>query len=73
MAQFLHQSPILKSDDYLIGKVFHQLNLLLGKFPYLLTVDDDAAGYMVLPKHRYCEERPNPRQLNALDRKRIAF
>jgi hypothetical protein len=42
LAQFAQQPRVLDSNDRLAGEVLDQLNLFIGKWPYLLTIDDDG-------------------------------
>src|SRR6202162_4189001 len=43
VAQFVEQPRVLDGDDGLRGEVLHQFDLLVGKGPDLLAVDDDGA------------------------------
>ena len=53
LAQFVEQARILDSDDGLRGEVLNQLDLFVGKWANLLTVDEDGADELVLLEHRH--------------------
>ena len=42
LAQLVEQPRVLDGDDRLGGEVLHQFDLLVGEWPHLLAVDDNA-------------------------------
>src|SRR5262249_16795189 len=55
-AQLIEQPRILDGNDGLGGEVLHQLNLLIGEWPYLLSVDNDDADQFGFLEHRYAKK-----------------
>ena len=52
LAQLVEQPRVLDRDDGLLGKVLHQLDLLVGERAHLLPVNADRADQLVLLEHR---------------------
>src|SRR5262245_65884470 len=44
LAQLSQQARILDGNDGLSSKILHQLDLLVGKWSYLLAIDRDGAN-----------------------------
>ena len=47
------------------AKFLHQLDLLVGEWPYFLAVDDDSADQLVVLEHGHSEYVRMPRTLDA--------
>ena len=54
------------------AKVLHQLDLLVGERPNLLTIDDDDADQLVLLEHRHDEKSARARESTS-DERRFAL
>ena len=59
-AQLVEQAGVLDGDDGLVGEILHQLDLLVGERPHLLTIDDDGADQLVVLEHWYADEGSRP-------------
>ena len=60
LAQFVEESSVLDGDHGLSGEVRHQCNLLVGKRPDLLAVDDECAHKTAVLPHGHGEQRARP-------------
>src|SRR6516165_8998277 len=56
MPQFLQLLHALDRDNGLAREVLEQLDLPIGEWPRLLSIDDDCADDLSLPEDRYGEE-----------------
>ena len=63
LPQLVEQPRVLDGDNRLRGEVLHQSDLLIGKRPDLLAVDDDGADQPVLVEHRHGDKRPRTAEL----------
>src|SRR5204863_7072167 len=52
-AKLIEQARVLDGDDGLAGETLHQLDLLVGERPRLLTEYIDRTDQLVLLEHRY--------------------
>src|SRR5262245_65255859 len=68
----LEQPRVLYGDDGLVGEGLHQLDLLIGEWSYLLTVDGQSANEAILFQQGYEEGGPCTTLLDGTDDKRIA-
>ena len=60
LAQFVEQPRVLDGDHGLRGEVRHQCDLLVGKRPDLLAVDDEGAHKIAVLAHGHGEQRARP-------------
>ena len=58
LAQLIEQPRVLDGYDGLRSEVGDQLNLLVGKRPYLLAINPDHAHYIAFLEHRYNHKCP---------------
>ena len=63
-AQFAEQPRVLDGDDGLVGEILHQRDLLVGKRPDFLPVDDDAADQYIVLEHRHAKRGTRAAKLN---------
>src|SRR5262249_15437205 len=73
LAQLVEQPSILYRDDGLTRKIRHQLDLLVGERPHLLTIDSDRADQRVLLEHWYVDHRSRAGEVNEPNEGRIAL
>ena len=60
LAQLVEQPRVLDGDDRLGGEVLNQLDLLVGEWPHLLTINADRTDQLILLEHRHDEDGPMP-------------
>src|SRR5262249_15516418 len=54
------------------SKIRDQLNLLIGKWPYLLAVDTNCANQFALLEHRHLQKTSRAAQIGCRNAKRVA-
>src|SRR5262249_33621461 len=72
LAQFVQKPGVLDRDHSLGSKIRDQLNLLVGKWAYLLAIDTDGAYQFALFEHRHLEKTSRAAQFCRRDAKRVA-
>ena len=70
-AQLVEQPRVLDGDDRLGGEVLHQLDLLVGEWAHLLTIDGDGANQLLVLEHRHEHDRPGTAKLGRWSSDRI--
>src|SRR3974390_3736670 len=60
-AQLVEQPRVLDGNDGLRGKIANQLNLLVDKRAYFLTIDGNGPDDLVRLEHRYRHDGANAR------------
>src|SRR5262245_9863533 len=73
LVQLVEQPGILDGDDRLLGKVLHQLDLLVGKRPHLLPIDSDGADQVIVLEHRRDHHGPSTPAVRKSMNRRITF
>src|SRR5262249_22257604 len=61
-AQLVEQPDVLDGDDGLGGEILDQLDLLVGEWPDLLTVDADCTNQLILFEHGDGKDGPSAGQ-----------
>ena len=72
-AQLAEKPRVLEGDDGLRGEVLHQLDLLVGKRPYFLTIDGNGAYKRALLEHRHDEKSAGAGNIGETNYRWIAF
>src|SRR5262249_22571271 len=72
-SQLIEQMCVLDSDDRLIGKILHQLDLLVGERTDFLTIDDDCADQLVFLEHGNGNQSSCTSRLDQSDNARITL
>src|SRR6516162_3405436 len=72
LPQFVQKPGVLDRDHSLGSKIRDQLNLLIGKWPYLLAVDTDRTNQFALFEHRHVEKTSRAAQFSCRNAKRVA-
>ena len=74
LAQFVEQSRVLDGDDSLSGEVRDKLDLLVGKWTHLLTIDGNRAdNRFSVFEHWDGDQRPNAPNVHRCNSQRIAL
>ena len=68
-AQLIEQPRVLDGDDGLGGEVLDQLDLLVGEWPHLLTVDADRADQLAVFEHRHGHKSARTRDFDESDQR----
>src|SRR5262249_43605165 len=63
LAQLIEQASVLDGDDRLVGETLHELDVLVGEGPHLLTVDADDAHQLLFLQHWYDQQSPSASKL----------
>src|SRR5262245_41742690 len=63
LAQLIEQASVLDGDDRLVGETLHELDVLVGEGPHLLTVDADDAHQLLFIQHWYDQQSPSASKL----------
>jgi hypothetical protein len=71
LAQLVEQAGVLDGDDSLLGKIAHQLDLLLCEGSHLLAVNSDCTDDLVILQHRDGKETARSGGFDKADHSRI--
>src|SRR5262245_61034328 len=71
--QLVEQPRVLDRDDGLVGEVLDQLDLLVGKGPHLLAVENDGAFDLIILDYRHSEYGADMPNFDSGNRQRIAL
>src|SRR5262249_61402535 len=63
----------LAGDGRMVGEGADPLDLRVGEWPTLLTVDDDGADQLIFLEHWHRQTRPSPGSVHCRDAQRIAI
>ena len=66
-AQLVEQPRVLDGDDGLLSEIAHQLDLLVGEGPHLLTINGDDSNQGVVLEHRHRQDSAIASKLGACD------
>src|SRR5262245_50817528 len=72
LAQLAQKPGVLDRDHSLSGKIRDQLNLLVGKWTHLLSIDTNRANQFAFLEHWHIEKTSHAAQLRRRDAKRLA-
>src|SRR5690242_1274658 len=73
LAQFIQKPGVLDRDHGLGGKIRDELNLIVGKWAYLLAIDSNRANQFTLLEHWHVEKASRAAEFGRCDTKRFAL
>src|SRR5262249_12468492 len=73
LPQLVEQARVLDGDDGLRCEILNQLNLLVGKWADLLTVDVDCANQFIIFEHWHAKNGANTPAFDSRHEHRIMF